>query len=92
MDPVLILLCDDSQLDLTKKKQKLLLSGFTAAKKVLVQRWLPPHDLSMRKWLTYFHEVVLLERSAARINKARPSTIDLWSELASRIKAKLLEV
>lgn len=39
---------------------KIWLTWLTAAKK-LVQHWLPPHDLHMRKWLAYFQDVVMLE-------------------------------
>lgn len=39
--------------------------GLTVNKKLLVQRWPPPHDLSTRRWLTYFHGIVLLELSTA---------------------------
>ena len=90
-DPILFLLNDDSKLELVRKKQKTLFCGLTAAKKLLVQRWLPPHDLSTKKWLSYFHDIVLLEQSASRINKAKPETLEMWSHLANKIKTKLLE-
>lgn len=89
-NPILLLLNDDSQIHISGKQRKLLLSGLTAAKKLLVQRWLPPHNLSIRKWLIYFHDIVLLELSTARINNAKASTLEMWSGASAQIKDKLL--
>ena len=89
-NPILLLLNNDSQINITGKQRKLLLSGLTAAKKLLVQRWLPPHDLSTRKWLIYFHDTVLLELSSAQINNAKPSTLEMWSGASAQITDKLL--
>ena len=87
MNPTLILLNDfDEHLDISMKQKRILSCGLTAAKKVLVQRWLPPHDLSSKKWLSYFHDVILLERSAAKINRAQASTMTTLTELATKIK------
>ena len=90
-NPILLLLNNDSQLYLSEKQRKLLLSGPTAAKKLLVQRWLPPHNLSTRKWLIYFHDIVLLELSTAWINNAKAPTLEVWSGAAAQIKEKLLK-
>lgn len=55
------------------------------SKKHVVQRWLPPHDLHIRKWLAYFQDVVMLELSTASMNKAKHTTIDIWKVAASII-------
>ncbi len=72
-----------------KDKCKLLPGGHTAAKTLSVQRWLPPHDLSTRKWLTYFNDIVSLELSTARFNKANSSTLLMWTHAAVQMKNKL---
>lgn len=51
MEPAIHLLNDDSQLSLGAKTRKIWLAGLTAAKKIIVQRWKPPHDVSKAHWL-----------------------------------------
>lgn len=53
VDPIIWLLNDDSKLELTERQRKIWLAGSTAAKKMIVQRWLPPHSLSSG-WLTFW--------------------------------------
>ena len=89
MEPNLLLLNDDSNLDLNTKQQKIWLAGLTAAKKLIVQRWLPPHKLPPRKWLEYFLDAVMLELSTARINRATANTLDLWKGAAAAITEEL---
>lgn len=72
-------------LQLNEKQQKVWLVGLTAAQKRVVPRWLPPHDLHRRKWLAYFQGIVMQELSTARMNKARPSTLETWKVAASEI-------
>jgi len=85
LEPTLLLLNDDSHLGLNEKQRKVWLAGLTAAKKLVVQRWLPPHKLYARKWLEYFQDVVMLELSTARLNKAQISTLDSWKRAALAI-------
>ncbi|CAM4652875.1 unnamed protein product [Leuciscus chuanchicus] len=63
--PCLLLLNDTSSLKLTINNRRLLLAGLTAAKKMIVCRWKPPHTLSMRKWLASYRDIVQLELSTA---------------------------
>ena len=65
LDPVVLLLNDDSGLNLTEKQKKIWLAGSTATKKMIAQRRLPPHSLAMRQWLSYFLDIVMLELSTA---------------------------
>jgi len=85
LELTLLLLNDDSHLGLNEKQRKVWLAGLMAAKKLVVQRWLPPHKLYSRKWLEYFQDMVMLELSTARVNKVKNSTLDSWKRGASAI-------
>lgn len=43
------------------------------------QKQLLLHNLSTREWLTYFHNIVLLEVSTAQINNAQSTILEMWS-------------
>ncbi len=60
-DPVLFLLNDNSQFPLNKKDCKFWLAASTAAKKLLVQGWKPPHYLSIKHWLHSLLEILYLD-------------------------------
>ena len=68
-----------------------MFAGLTAAKKLIVQRWMPPYTLHSRKWLVYFHDIVMMELSTARIHNAKAPTIQIWENLANNI-SELLNV
>lgn len=53
------------------------------------QKQLLLHNLSTREWLTYFHNIVLLEVSTAQINNAKFTILEMWSYTATQIKVKL---
>lgn len=89
LQPSLLLLNDDSQIECTEKQRKVCLAGLTAAKKLIVQRWLPPHKLPIKNWLLYFQDIIMMELSTARIHGARVSTIQMW-ERSARVVADLL--
>ena len=91
LQPILLLLNDDSQLQLSEKQRKIMFAGLTAAKKLIVQRWMPPYTLHSRKWLFYFHDIVMMELSTSRIHNAKASTIQIWENLANNI-SELLNV
>ena len=46
MDPAIHLLNDNSCFSLTGEARKGWLAGLTAAKRIVVQRWKPPHNIS----------------------------------------------
>lgn len=48
VDPLLHLILDNSRFSMTTKVSKIWLAGITAAKKLVVQRWLPPHELLVK--------------------------------------------
>lgn len=85
-DPVILLLNDNSQFPLCEKVRKFWLAAMTAAKKSLVQRWKPPHDLSIKHWLHSLLEILYLELSSARTNHANPRTVSMWENWISTVK------
>ena len=86
MDPYVHLLNDDTGLDTGSNSRKIWLAGLTAAKKMLAQRWKPPHDISPTHWLHNFLNISYLERSSARINNARLNTMTMWKNVISVLK------
>lgn len=89
LDPVLLLLNDDSKFELVERQRKLWLAGLTATKRMIVLRWLPPHHLSMTHWLRTFLEVIHMEWSSARVNGAKAQTLLMWNNAADRLKNML---
>lgn len=52
------------------------LAGLTAAKKINVQVWLPPHNFSYEHWLYtffFFKDILFLERSSAKVKWCNPT-------------------
>ena len=90
MDPAVHLLNDDSHLSLAEKNRKVWLAGLTAAKKIVVQRWKSPHDISTVHWLRSFLDISYMELSSARVNNAQPHTLAIWENLISKLKDLLL--
>ena len=70
LQPILLLLNDDSQLQLNEKQRKIMFAGLTAAKK---------------RQFFYFHDIVMMELSTARIHNTKASTIQIWANLAGNI-------
>lgn len=89
LDPALLLLNDDSRFKIPEVKRKLWLAGMTAAKKMIVLRWLPPHQLSIKHWLQVLLEVIYLEWSSPRTNNSNPRTLEMWKKAAEDVKTLL---
>lgn len=89
LEPIPLLLNDDSHMGLNARQRKIWLAGLTAAKKLVVQRWIPPHKLYTKKWLEYFLDVKMLELSTARVNGAKAATLEVWREAAFGVKGLL---
>ena len=87
--PQILLLNDDSTLSIPVNQKRVFFAGITAAKKILVSRWKPPHSLSIRKWKISFLNVLSLEISIARTNGAKMQSIDALLNAAEKIKAQL---
>lgn len=77
-DPCLCLLNDDSACPLSLVQKRMLFAGFTAAKKAIVKHWFE-HDLHLAAfWLGALRNIVNLELTTARMNRARPNTVQSW--------------
>ena len=79
--PTVMLLNDLTGLDLPIIYQRWLLLALTAAKRMLAQRWVPPHNISHDKWIKDTIDLANLEMSVARMHRAKPSNVNLWKLL-----------
>ena len=84
--PSVLLLNDFTGLELPIKYQRWLLLALTAAKRMLAQRWVPPHTLSHQKWIKETLDLANMEMSVARMHGAKISNIDLWKPLIILLK------
>ena len=84
--PHILLLNDDSPLNLNFHKKRVLFAGLTAAKKMLIKRWKPPHTLNMSLWKILFYEILLLEISSARAQRAKAEAIENLESAADKVK------
>ncbi len=78
--PALYLIGCNPNLLLSFQKKRMILAVSTAAKKTIIKNWSEPTAVMKRTWQTVFSDVCLLERSTARINKARADTVHKWSK------------
>ncbi len=78
VNPSLCLLNDDSGLCISSMQKRMLFAGFTAAKKTIIQNWFTPHMCGKTYWIHSLLQIVTYECTTARINGAKPSTIDAW--------------
>ncbi len=69
---------DDSGLCISSMQKRMLFAGLTAAKKTIIQNWFTPHMCRKTYWIRSLLQIVTYECTTARINGARPSTIDAW--------------
>lgn len=74
----LYLLNDDSSLVLQLVQKIIIYAGLTAAKMVILCAWITPTILSLRTWLSYFQDIVCIERSVAMITKLRQIQLRHW--------------
>ncbi len=68
-----------SGLALSPQQRNLLLVALTAAGRVLVSRWVPPHLVTGRLWGLSLLSIVSVELSAARVHGAEARTLGTWS-------------
>ncbi len=85
VNPSILLLSDNSLLNLSKLQITVWLAGLTSAKKLLAQHWLSPHSLDMCKWLIQLRDIIMFELSMARVNLAQMSTLKIWTIVAEKI-------
>ncbi len=55
---------------------RMLFAGFTAVKKTIIQNWFTPHMCGKTYWIRSLLQIVTC--AMARVDGARPSTIDAW--------------
>lgn len=89
LSPTLLLLNDDSSLELSPQQMRILWAGLTAAKKMLALRWQPPHTLSWQQWANSFLDIVMMERSVARVHGASMKTLKAWDVAYNLIKERV---
>ncbi len=78
VNPSLCLLNDDSGLCISSMQKRMLFAGFTAAKKTIIQNWFTQHMCGKTYWIHSLLQIVTYECTTARINGAKPLTIDAW--------------
>ncbi len=78
VNPSLCLLNDDYGLCISSLQKRMLFAGFTAAKKTIIQNWFTPHMYGKTYWIHILLQIVTYECTTARINGAKPLTIDAW--------------
>ncbi len=78
VNPSLCHLNDDSGLCISSMQKRMLFAGFTAAKKTIIQNWFTPHMCGKTYWIHTLLQIVTYECTTARLNGAKPSTIDAW--------------
>lgn len=74
LDPCLLLLNDDSRYQFSKK---MLMAGFTAAKKIILQQWTHPDTNLKQFWIVSLRYIVCLDYMTAKINKAKAITVNI---------------
>lgn len=87
--PNIFLLNDDSTLSLNRHRKIILFGGFTAAKKMLIMRWKPPHVLNVQQWYCSFLDILSLELSIARSRNASRELIAPLFEVIVNMRALL---
>jgi len=84
-NPGFCLLNDNSDINLKQIQLKMLFAGFTSAKKTILKNWFFP-DMCMESfWIHSLVNIVNLEHTTARLNKAQPATVQAWNSFSSRI-------
>ncbi len=91
VNPSLCLLNDDSDLCISSIQKRMLFAGFTAAKKTIIQNWFTPHMCRETYWIHSLLQIVTCECTTARINGAKPSTVDAWQCLFFNIRDYIKE-
>ncbi|KAJ8286853.1 hypothetical protein GJAV_G00044100 [Gymnothorax javanicus] len=86
IEPALHLLNDESLICMNGRSRKIWLAGLTAAKMIIVQVWVPPHNLSFEHWLNTFLDILFLELFSAKVNGATPRTLQIWNNGISKVK------
>lgn len=84
--PSILHLNEISGLNLNRAQTSLFLTGITAAKKMLAQRWKFPNALSRHQWTVTYLDILNMELSVARMHKSKPNTLLAWQESIEKVK------
>lgn len=87
---LIFLLNDFSSLTISMQQKRLLLCALTAAKKLLVSRWNPPHHISRRQWILSTLDIISMELSVARMHGAKTRTINAWKNALQTMETLLI--
>ncbi len=77
-DTGLCLLDDDSGLFISLIQRRRLFAGFAAARRTVMQNWCAPHVCGEAYWIHGLLRVVTCGCATARVDGARPLTVDAW--------------
>ncbi len=69
------------------QQRNLLLAALTAAERMLVSRWVPPHLMIRCVWGLSLLDIVSIELSTARIHGAKTKTLKTWNAIFDIIKS-----
>ncbi len=67
-------------------QKRMLFAGFTAAKNTVIQNWFTLHMCGKTNWIHSLLQIVTYECTTARINGAKPLTIDAWQCFLSDVR------
>ncbi len=77
-DTGLCLLDDDSGLFISLIQRRRLFAGFAAERRTMMQSWYAPHVCGEAYWIHGLLRVVTCGCATARVDGARPFTVDAW--------------
>ncbi len=87
LTPDLFFLNNFSELALSLQQRNLLLAALTAAKKMLVSLWVPPHSVTRRVWGLSLLDIVSMELSTACIHGEKTQTLKTWNATFDIVKS-----
>lgn len=68
------------------EKEESMVSRAHCCKKILINRWNPPHTLSRQQWVLLFLDIISMALSTARIHGAKEKTIETWKQAFADVK------
>ncbi len=66
-------------------QKRILSAALTAAKKVILKRWLDPSTPVRLTWMSYLLDIARLECTTAKIHSATRKTIQFWLDLIDTV-------
>ncbi len=80
---------------LSVQQRCLMLTALRETKKLLVNRWNPPHRMDRRTWTVYLLDIISMELSTSLIHGSNVKTVNSWHSafnvvIFSKIFAKII--